>query len=277
MNRFAKAAFTGVTGFALFSAALTAFAAEGKLPPATRYTVFAEGLERPRGLLFLPSGDLVVAEEGAGRIAKINRDGRVSRLAGGLRGPHDIEADAKGNLYVAETGRDRVALITPAGQVTTYIGNLGGPVDLAFNPAGELLVCELHKARVVAFRSPKEMRVVLASVLQGPHGLAFDDAGTTYINDWSGNKVIRLGATGGPQTFAQVEDPVGLVRAPSGDLYVAQPQAGMLSRIRPDGTRITLLEGLGSPRDPAFDAAGHLYIAETDTGRILRLADELLR
>lgn len=252
-------------------------AADAKLPPATRYTVVAEGLERPRGLLFLPSGDLVVAEEGAGRIAKIDRDGRVSRIIGGLRGPHDIEADAKGNLYIAETGRDRVALITPTGTITTYVGDLGGPVDLAFNPAGELLVCELHKARVVAFRSPKEMRVVLASMLQGPHGLAFDDAGTTYINDWSGNKVIRLGAKGGPQTLAQVEDPVGLVRAPSGDLYVAQPQAGKLSRIRPDGKRITLLEGLASPRDPAFDAAGHLYIAETDTGRILRLADELLR
>ena len=52
---------------------------------------------------------------------------------------------------------------------------------------------------------------------------------------------------------------------------MAQPQVGKVSRIKPDGTRITLLQGLRDPRDPAFDASGSLYVAETDTGRILKL------
>jgi len=62
--------------------------------------------------------------------------------------------------------------------------------------------------------------------------------------------------------------------APSGDLYVAQPQAGKVSRIKPDGTVIVLLQGLRGPRDPVFDAAGQLYIAETDSGLILKLSGE---
>ena len=70
---------------------------------------------------------------------------------------------------------------------------------------------------------------------------------------------------------ADVERPVGLAFGPSGDLYVAQPQAGKVTRVKPDGTRITLLQGLKEPRDPAFDFSGNLYVAETETGRILKL------
>jgi hypothetical protein len=60
----------------------------------------------------------------------------------------------------------------------------------------------------------------------------------------------------------------------SGDLYVAQPQAGKVSRIKMDGTRITLIEGLNEPRDPAFDEAGNLYVAETGAGRIIKMTGE---
>jgi len=39
---------------------------------AVSYTVVAQGLDEPRGLLFLPSGDLVVAETKSGRILKLS-------------------------------------------------------------------------------------------------------------------------------------------------------------------------------------------------------------
>ena len=55
---------------------------------------------------------------------------------------------------------------------------------------------------------------------------------------------------------ADVERPVGLAFGPSGDLYVAQPQAGKVTRVKPDGTRITLLQGLKEPRDPGLRLLG---------------------
>jgi len=42
-----------------------------------------------------------------------------------------------------------------------------------------------------------------------------------------------------------------------------------------DGTRFTLIEGLNEPRDPAFDEAGNLFVAETGAGRILKMTGDL--
>jgi DNA-binding beta-propeller fold protein YncE len=229
------------------------------------FRVLVSSLEQPRGLLFAPDGAMYVAEQRGGTVARIDRDGKITRIAHGLKSPHDLARDAVGNLYVAETGADRIAKITPDGAVTTYIDELESPVDLEFAPDGDLWVCQLT-GKVLAFSPQRRPRVV--AELDGPHGLAFDKSGVVYINDWRGNKVVKL-ETGRVRRFASVAGPVGLAIAPSGDLYVAQPQAHQVSRITPDGRRSDFARGLDEPRDPVFDAQGNLYIAETLAGRIL--------
>lgn len=237
------------------------------------YTVFATGLAGPRGLLFSRSGDLFAAEQSGGTVVRITPDGSVNRFAKGFSAPHDLAFDASGYLYVADTGANRVALVSPEGSVTTYIPGLNVPVDLAFHPNGELFVCELYAGTVTAYRDAMKSKVV-ASSLDKPHGLAFDNTGVTYINEWSGNRVLKMDPKGQLQTVATVEGPVGIAIGKSGDLYVAQPQAGKISRFKVDGTRFTLIEGLNEPRDPAFDEAGNLFVAETGAGRILKVTGD---
>ncbi|GAB4176706.1 MAG: hypothetical protein Fur0039_19840 [Rhodocyclaceae bacterium] len=193
--------------------------------PADGYTVAATGLAGPRGLVFGPSGELYVAEQSGGSIAKVTPGGRVTRIAEGFSDPHDLAIDGKGNLYLAESGANRVARISPAGAITTWLDKVEFPADLDFSPRGELLVCELHRGRVVAFKG-REMLRVIASGLSWPHGLAFGKAGEVFINENTGNRIAKVGADGKLRKFAEVERPVGLVRARSGDFYVAQPQVG---------------------------------------------------
>jgi glucose/arabinose dehydrogenase len=244
---------------------------DDKAASRANYTVFATGLAEPRGLLVAPSGDLYVAEQKSGSIAKITPDGKITRIADGFVSPHDLAIDAKGNIYVAETATGRVAMISPTGKVTTYLADLDGPVDLDFNPHGELLVCELQSGKVRAFQSPNKYRTVVTLV--GPHGLAFK-TGDTFVNDWKGDKVVKVSPQGRVQVIANVKGPVGLAFGRSGDLYVAQPQARMVSRIKPDGTRLVFIENLAEPRDPVFDSAGNLFLAETAAGRILKFSGD---
>jgi DNA-binding beta-propeller fold protein YncE len=230
---------------------------DDKAASRANYTVFATGLAEPRGLLVAPSGDLYVAEQKSGSIVKITPDGKITRIADGFVSPHDLAIDAKGNIYVAETGTGRVAMISPARKVTTYLANL--------------LVCELQSGKVRAFQSPNKYRTVVTLV--GPHGLAFK-TGDTFVNDWKGDKVVKVSPQGRVQVIANVKGPVGLAFGRSGDLYVAQPQARMVSRIKPDGTRLVFIENLAEPRDPVFDSAGNLFLAETAAGRILKFSGD---
>jgi streptogramin lyase len=237
--------------------------AQTQVPAA--YRVFASALAEPRGLLIAPDGAMYVAEQRSGTIARIDTEGKITRIAQGLKAPHDLARDAAGNLFVAETGADRVARIDRNGAVTTFIDDLESPVDLDFAPDGDLWVCELT-GKVRAFSPQGRSRIV--AELKGPHGLAFGASGTTYINDWRGNKVVKLEA-GQVRPFADVAGPVGLVIGASGDVYVTQPQAHRISRITPAGKTSEFARDLNEPRDPVFDRQGNLYIAETLAGRIL--------
>jgi DNA-binding beta-propeller fold protein YncE len=91
--------------------------------------------------VFAPSGDLYVAEQASGAIARIGAGGAVTRIASGMDSPHAIALDAEGNLlYVAEMGANRIALDTPSGAVATHIAGVQAPFDLEFSPQGELVV-----------------------------------------------------------------------------------------------------------------------------------------
>ncbi len=57
------------------------------------YTVFASGLDGPRGLLFGRSGELYVAEQNGDTVAKIGPNGDVLRIAKGFSSPHDLAID----------------------------------------------------------------------------------------------------------------------------------------------------------------------------------------
>ena len=159
-------------------------ASEIKTAAGVSYDVVAAGLDRPRGVLIDRSGDLYAVEQGAGTIVKIAADGRVVRITKGLDDPHDLDTDSNGNLFVADTGNNRVAIVAPSGSVETYLSGLRGPVDLAFSPAGELLVCEYAAARLTAFKSPKDRRVIVSGFR--PHGLAFLPGDIILVNDVSG-------------------------------------------------------------------------------------------
>ena len=77
-----------VVALAVFSLAVFApsSAQEGtsrstNLAQTTSYAVVADGLAGPRGLVFGPSGELYIAEQSGGSIARMDRDGRVMRIS----------------------------------------------------------------------------------------------------------------------------------------------------------------------------------------------------
>ncbi|HKB80548.1 MAG TPA: hypothetical protein VKH35_12620, partial [Thermoanaerobaculia bacterium] len=139
-----------------------------------------------------------------------------------------------------------------------------------------------------------------AAILHSPQGLALDHSGNLYIADSAGNIVRRVSAADGTMTtvagtvgafYSQEQEgadatkavvgfPVDVAFDGAGNLYVADQLNQRIWRIDPAG-KITTDAGGGSPADGvgdggaataanfvpvaiAFDAAGNLYIADTD-------------
>jgi sugar lactone lactonase YvrE len=93
-----------------------------------------------------------------------------------------------------------------------------------------------------------------------------------------GGRVPRIQCQPGYDAYVYARDlvsPDGLAFDPAGILHVAEEEAGRVSRIEPDGTATTVVDGLANPEGLAFDPAGNLYVVEdVQGGRLVRIAPD---
>lgn len=192
--------------------------------------------------------------------------------------PNAIAFDAAGNLYIGETVLARILKVTPDGLLRTIAG-LGG--------SGR----------------PENGQEALTAPLTDIGGLAFDASGTLHFT--TDNRVLKItgdgklalvagrleqgfDGDGGAATQALLSQPAGLVFDRAGNLYIADRFNSRIRKVAPNGLITTIAGGLAAPNfgdgGPAlqaqlsgpsaltFDQAGNLFIADTGTSRIRKIA-----
>ena len=241
----------------------------------------------PAGLVMLPSGDLYVTAAGDNLVRKISSGGVVSTFAGNggngasdgtgsaafFTGPYGITADAAGNLYIGDAGNNIVRKITPGGVVTTYAGNgIAGAADGTSATAG----------------------------FYSPGGVAMDNAGNLFVADAANCRIRKITASGTVSTYAggslgysdgtgasaSFYYPGGVATDAAGNVYVADTYNNCIRKITPAGAVTTLAgstthganDGIGPaagfnfPEGICADAAGDLYIADSDNNLVRKVS-----
>lgn len=197
-----------------------------------------------------------------------------------VRYPTGLAVDSEGSLFFIDADTFRIRKVDASGQVRTVAGSglLGYSGD--GGPATS------------------------ARLGRGAQGLAVDGAGNVYIADTDNGRIRKIDPSGtittiagtgawgpdgdgGPATRAGLTAVYGLAADAWGNLYVADTWADSIRKIDSNGNIVTVAgtgaEGhsgdggpasearLDKPRGVATDAAGNLYVADSDNHRIRRV------
>ena len=223
-----------------------------------------------------------------------------------------LATDAAGNLYIADAADHRIRRVDRQGRISTIAGNgnpgyrgdggpaeqaqLNSPYGIAFDAGGGLLLADYGNHRVRRIGADGVIKTVaggdtLGVQFLGPRNIAVDSSGNLFVSDYLDHRIYRVATDGrisvvagtsaagnksdGASLSTQLSYPAGLVVDRAGALYVADSGNHSVRRIA-GGQVTTILGGPGSPvtlATPvglAFDPDGSLYIADTSARRLFR-------
>lgn len=255
-------------------------------------------LARPAGIAYDAAGDLFLADANNHVIRAITPQGVISTVAGtgiagfgGDRGqataayldtPVSVAVDSSGNLFIADSHNQRIRKVSQ-GIITTVAGS---GVSGYAGDGGAATSAQLAR----------------------PSGVALDANGNLYIADTNNQRIRRVSGgvittvagngeeffagDNGPAVGAALDQPTSIALDSAGKLYIADKNNQRVRVVDTSGV-ITTLAGNGSgafsgafagdggtataaslakPVSVATDAAGNLYVADTNNQRIRQIS-----
>ena len=254
-------------------------------------------LSYPAGVALDAAGNLFIADQYNQRVRRVDINGSITTVAGdGYEGnngytgdggaatnaslayPSGVAMDAAGNLYIADTEDQLIPRVDTNGIITTVAG--GGWYELGDGGAAT------------------------NAGLGAPGSVVLDAAGNLYVADQDNNRIRKVAANGsittvagngsgsysgdgGAATNAGLDDPASVAVDAAGNLYIADSYNNRIRKVGTNGL-ITTVAGNGAlgcsgdggaatnasldyPQDVVVDAAGDLYIANSNNNRIRRV------
>lgn len=172
---------------------------------------------------------------------------RVETLVDGLdAGTGGLEVDREGNIYSSDFG----SLLGPGGK--------GGHRVYRITPEGDVSL--------------------FASGFRGASGNCMDPQGLFYQSNIGGNFISRVNEGGKVEKFCEEGfiNPVGIVSAPDGNLFVANCGDGSIQKVSPAGQSVTFVKSplLKCPNGITLDHVGNFYVANFMNGDVIKISPE---
>ena len=160
----------------------------------------------------------------------VNGQGKTARFIA----PYSITTDAEGNLYISDLEDPRIRKITPDGLVSFYAGSAregfnDGNADSAQFYNGNMIVADDQENIYVADARNNRIRKI---------------SNTGLVTTIAGNG--EAGFREGSGAVAEFNNPGGITRDRSGNIYVMDRKNFRIRKITPDG-EVSTFAGSGKP------------------------------
>ena len=258
------------------------------------------------GMTILPDGSLVFCNVDKGSLQRVQTNGSVVTVLGGLLYPNGLDLGPDGFVYVAENGAGRVRRVNlDTGEFTVVAMGLQGPNGVAFGTdASTLYVGSFEGSGVYRVKIPAPGQLGQASVFARPNGSqlkepvlacpAMKEGETCSVpGQFTGGTCRRIAnvidcvkdITIGPCddqgcTSAQFGGGIdGLGVDACGNVYASEYRHGNLWRISPEGKieQLAKLNAMWIPnlkwgRGVGLFKRDVLYVADRDEGRLFAVS-----
>jgi sugar lactone lactonase YvrE/4-amino-4-deoxy-L-arabinose transferase-like glycosyltransferase len=256
-------------------------------------TVFATGLQQPRGIAVAADGRVYVAEGGGSKVTIFSPQGEIlARVPGAtsvLAEPADVAVDSE-HLYVLDAGEGRLWRYALDGGEAQEIEPdpmlLDRSRGLALGPDGRVWVAATP-AGIVAGINPQDgtderLAMLVDGMLGQPVDVVVTADGFVYGTDAAANKLVRFMPDGRPERTwvlpaANSLNGPHLALDASGNLYVTDPEAGRVEKRDPSGAVAGMWDVTRLLNQPvkavglAVGPDGRIWVTDSEGGSIVVL------
>ncbi len=225
-------------------------------------------------------GELAMTGRGSGAGLVVD-PATQNNIGSGWQIPSGIAIDGSGNLFVADKGAGTVSYLPAGSTAPSVIASsLSAPAGVAVAADGTVYVADSGSAKLFQIPYVNGVYGTPAAVMTGlndPVAVAVAGSGDLYLADAGAGAVYRLPNDGGAINFTTpitvgsgFTTPSGLVVDASNNLYIADKGAGKIFEIA-SGAQSAIVAGLNSPLAVAIDAGGSLYVTQSGSSTIERV------
>jgi sugar lactone lactonase YvrE len=255
----------------------------GKPNTAGNIPALSATFNQPTGVVADAAGNIYVADAGNNLIRKISAAGIVSVFVGsGAKGdadgngtaasfnnPTGLTFDATGNMYVADYGNNELRKITAAGMVSSmplFVAANGAsgpdndPSGVAVGPTGDIFytnnvwgkICVIQGPLISTFSIGAYTGMAYGKFYIKPYGVAVDKAGNVYVADTDNHRIMKVNKDGR-------------------DIFVAGHSSSGNYPLPGSENGNGLSASFNKPKGIAVDAAGNMYVADTENNLIRKI------